>query len=81
MSQVVEVVIVETFVTKLPVKALDVGVLRGLACCDQLETDTRTVGPAVEGAASEFGSLICANGPWQTAELTNRLQNAGYVAI
>src|SRR5688572_32013793 len=55
--EIVEVVIVQAFVSKLAVEALDVGVLRGLAGSNQFQIDTL-------GISQQSSARLVNSGPW-----------------
>jgi hypothetical protein len=59
--QVEEPVLVQAFVPELAVEAFDEGVLDGLAGSDELNPDLGMVGPLVEGAAGELGTVVAYN--------------------
>jgi hypothetical protein len=67
--QVVEVVVVEALVAKLPVKAFDVGVLCRLAGRDELSVHAALVGPTVQCPTCKLWALIGADGAWEATEL------------
>jgi len=69
MSEIAEVVIVQALVTELAIEALDVGVLRRLASCDELQIYRFAVGPAIQRAAGELWPLVGTNRPGQAAKL------------
>src|SRR5688572_2977077 len=69
--EIVEVVIVQAFVSKLAVEALDVGVLRGLAGSNQFQIDTLGISPAIERPAGELRALVGSNRLRQPAELAD----------
>ena len=68
--------IVQAFITKLPIEALDVSILGGLARSDELEIDAALVSPAIKRAAREFRSLVGSNRPRQAAELSDAVEHA-----
>src|SRR5262245_55370251 len=76
----VEIVVVQAFVAKLPVEALDVGILRGLARGDELEIDAMTISPSIKRPTGEFRPLVGANRSRQASKLTDRLKYASHVA-
>lgn len=47
-------VVVQAFVAKSSVKALDERILGGLACLDQLESNAMLISPLIERSAGEF---------------------------
>jgi len=61
-SGIAEVFVVQTLVAKFSVATLDIGVLRGFACGDELQVHTLLIGPAIQRPAGELGPLVGANG-------------------
>ena len=51
-------VFIQAFVATLAVEALDEGVLNGLPRPDETQLHAASVGPGVEGAAAEFGTVV-----------------------
>jgi hypothetical protein len=62
-----ETMLVQTLVAELAVEALDVGVLHGLAGTDEAQANAAAIGPLVEHAASELGSVVDVDGDGCTA--------------
>src|SRR5512143_3824764 len=65
--EVDEVVVVEAFVAKFAVEALDVGVLRRFAGGNQFEIDAAAIRPPIQRPACEFRPLVGANRARQPA--------------
>jgi len=78
--EVVEVMVVQALVAELAVEALDVGVLRRLAGCDQLQIDPPTIGPSVHRSACELRSLVGADRPGRSPELGDLIEHVRNVA-
>src|SRR5262245_54001777 len=56
-GKVNEPILVQALVAKLPVEALDEGVLDRLAGTDEVQLDSRTIGPGVERLAGELWTV------------------------
>ena len=77
--QIFEPVVVQAFVSEPAVEALDVGVLRRLPGRDQLQLDTMSVGPLVEGSPGELRPLIGPNRARTTSEDDGLIEHTGHV--
>ncbi len=72
--------IVQALVAEFAVEALDVGVLRRFAGCDQLQIDSSAIGPSVHRTAGELRPLVGANRPGGSPELRDLVEHVRNVA-
>src|SRR4026209_2417387 len=66
--------LVQTFVAELPVEALDVRVLYGLAGPDEREPNAASVRPSVEHLAFELWTMVDGDGGWYGAAISDAIK-------
>ncbi len=69
-------VLVEAFIPKLAVEALDKGILHGLSRLNEVEMDPMLSRPRIQRRPGEFGPVIQDQGLWQWASENQPIENS-----
>jgi hypothetical protein len=77
LAQRIKRVLVQAFVSKLAVKAFDVGILGGFPWCDVVQAHMPIASPDQHGQAREFRAVVHDQGFGIAAMLGNHLEDAG----